>query len=545
MPTVLDLVGAPPLAGADGRSLRPVRRAASGRSSDPASYFEALNANLTRHWAPLTGLVCGGAQVHRPAACPSSTTSRPIPASSRTCTRRSATARATSSARLVRAAARRRPAAPAAVDAEPQAACARSATSSRRRTREADLHGRRRSEAARPPQRGARRCRRRCGRAATPRARSKRFRRSIAERRRPHRRLRSAGVHAARDRAGRRGGRGARRGGARRPCRPAARCARSASMLRDAGDLQRSAAVLEPLVRDDAVGSAGRRRARPDLREDGTRSAGRGDVQARAGGVAEHRGDVEQPRRAATSPRIAPPTRSRRCRARSQSIPISPPPTTASASPTRGWDRCRARGRAVEESVGAASGLRRRPRQPRARIPITIRLSWGKRQARAAAPAGVIDVNSSLSSASRPTYLAAASAVFTLVLGVAVLAGWFLHIPALVQILPHLPPMTRNRGRVFPAVWPGPAVPGRRRAARGWLSPAREQSASLSLLTILEFIFNVNAGIDELLGPSITFKLSSPGRMSPVAAVCFSLVRDGADRRPRMAAVARRHCGRV
>ena len=58
MPTVLDLVG---VAGAapSGRSLRPF--AGGDRSvDDPGSYFEALNANLTRNWAPLAGLVSGG-----------------------------------------------------------------------------------------------------------------------------------------------------------------------------------------------------------------------------------------------------------------------------------------------------------------------------------------------------------------------------------------------------------------------------------------------------------------------------------------------------
>jgi arylsulfatase A-like enzyme/Flp pilus assembly protein TadD len=55
-PTVLDLLGVDPLAGADGRSIRPF---ATGEQpfDRPASYFEALNANLTRGWAPLTGVV--------------------------------------------------------------------------------------------------------------------------------------------------------------------------------------------------------------------------------------------------------------------------------------------------------------------------------------------------------------------------------------------------------------------------------------------------------------------------------------------------------
>jgi arylsulfatase A-like enzyme/Flp pilus assembly protein TadD len=57
-PTVLDLVGAPPLENIDGRSVRSI--AAGERPfEDPGSYFEALNANLSRNWAPLTGLVHG------------------------------------------------------------------------------------------------------------------------------------------------------------------------------------------------------------------------------------------------------------------------------------------------------------------------------------------------------------------------------------------------------------------------------------------------------------------------------------------------------
>jgi len=57
MPTIVDLVGAPGVS-SDGRSLRPV--AGGERAEDPGSYFEALNANLTRNWAPLKGLLRGG-----------------------------------------------------------------------------------------------------------------------------------------------------------------------------------------------------------------------------------------------------------------------------------------------------------------------------------------------------------------------------------------------------------------------------------------------------------------------------------------------------
>jgi arylsulfatase A-like enzyme/Tfp pilus assembly protein PilF len=55
-PTMLDLLGAASLANVDGRSVRPF--VGSEQPFDHApSYFEALNASLTRGWAPLTGVV--------------------------------------------------------------------------------------------------------------------------------------------------------------------------------------------------------------------------------------------------------------------------------------------------------------------------------------------------------------------------------------------------------------------------------------------------------------------------------------------------------
>jgi arylsulfatase A-like enzyme len=59
VPTILDLLGAPALPNVDGRSVRPFIGGAQPFDR-PASYFEALNANLARGWAPLTGVVAGG-----------------------------------------------------------------------------------------------------------------------------------------------------------------------------------------------------------------------------------------------------------------------------------------------------------------------------------------------------------------------------------------------------------------------------------------------------------------------------------------------------
>lgn len=57
-PTILDLVSAPALEDADGRTVRPFI-AGERPFEDPGSYFEALDANLTRDWAPLRGIVRG------------------------------------------------------------------------------------------------------------------------------------------------------------------------------------------------------------------------------------------------------------------------------------------------------------------------------------------------------------------------------------------------------------------------------------------------------------------------------------------------------
>ena len=55
-PTVTDLVGVPTPATFEGRSVVAGVRAGAGAAS---AYFEAMEANLTRNWAPLTGIVSG------------------------------------------------------------------------------------------------------------------------------------------------------------------------------------------------------------------------------------------------------------------------------------------------------------------------------------------------------------------------------------------------------------------------------------------------------------------------------------------------------
>jgi PAS domain S-box-containing protein len=106
-------------------------------------------------------------------------------------------------------------------------------------------------------------------------------------------------------------------------------------------------------------------------------------------------------------------------------------------------------------------------------------------------------------------------------LGATVLVGWFSHTTALIQFKPHLPPMTRNAAACF--VLCGLALLMVVRKGPRWLVVVCAGIVSaLSVLTLVEIVFGVNVGINELLGPSyVALKVSSPGRMAPVVAICF------------------------
>jgi PAS domain S-box-containing protein len=122
-----------------------------------------------------------------------------------------------------------------------------------------------------------------------------------------------------------------------------------------------------------------------------------------------------------------------------------------------------------------------------------------------------------------PTRVTLGSALFMIALGGTVLVGWFSHTPALIQFGFQLPPMTRNAAAcsllsgiaLLTVVLRGPR----------WSTIVCAGIVSaVCILTIVEFVFGVNVGIDNLLGPSyIPIRLSSPGRMAPVAAICFGL----------------------
>lgn len=112
--------------------------------------------------------------------------------------------------------------------------------------------------------------------------------------------------------------------------------------------------------------------------------------------------------------------------------------------------------------------------------------------------------------------------MFLAALGLIVLVGWFSHTLALVQVLPQLPPVRRNAALCL--ALSGIALLGVALRGPRWLVIACTGLAGVvSVLTLVEYAFPVNIGIDELLGPNdITGGGSPAARMTAVAAVCFA-----------------------
>jgi PAS domain S-box-containing protein len=112
----------------------------------------------------------------------------------------------------------------------------------------------------------------------------------------------------------------------------------------------------------------------------------------------------------------------------------------------------------------------------------------------------------------------------TAAIGVTVLFGWSTHNLFLIQIGPSFPSMKRNTalgivlsglGLVF-----GAKGKNWHRAARfcGWCAGV------LGFLSLLECLFVVDFGIDQIMGPNyVRVKHIQPGLMSPLSAICFTL----------------------
>lgn len=120
-------------------------------------------------------------------------------------------------------------------------------------------------------------------------------------------------------------------------------------------------------------------------------------------------------------------------------------------------------------------------------------------------------------------HLAIGSGLCIAGLGATVLAGWFLHAPAVIQVLPTLPPMVRNTAACFLLCGVALltlALGGPRRlvfVCGGIVSV-------VGILNIVEIVSGVKTGVNELLGtPYIGVGQVRPGRMAPVTAICFTL----------------------
>lgn len=109
-----------------------------------------------------------------------------------------------------------------------------------------------------------------------------------------------------------------------------------------------------------------------------------------------------------------------------------------------------------------------------------------------------------------------------LLLGMIVIFGWYTKNRSLIQILPTFVPMQYNTALGFVGCGAGIlfAIFDKRHFAA--------VSGSITLLigglTLIEYIGGFNLGIDELfMEHNITVKTSTPGRMAPNTAICFSL----------------------
>ena len=108
--------------------------------------------------------------------------------------------------------------------------------------------------------------------------------------------------------------------------------------------------------------------------------------------------------------------------------------------------------------------------------------------------------------------------------GFSVIVGWHAHLPMLVQLKQHLAPMQYNSALAFIAA--GIALTTRTGNRHPILRPlASGIVAIMGALTLAEYVFHANLGIDQLFfhdhWPEL---LSNSGRMSAISAFCLLLI---------------------
>jgi PAS domain S-box-containing protein len=134
-----------------------------------------------------------------------------------------------------------------------------------------------------------------------------------------------------------------------------------------------------------------------------------------------------------------------------------------------------------------------------------------------------------------PKVLVSAASAAAVVAGVVVLAGWAFDIPALKSILPVWVTMKPNTALAFILIGIAlqlPELPAARFGPRLSIhldrlaSGCRWLTGLIGLLTLAEYFFNWNPGVDQWLfaEPAGALATSNPGRMAPETALCFLLL---------------------
>lgn len=119
--------------------------------------------------------------------------------------------------------------------------------------------------------------------------------------------------------------------------------------------------------------------------------------------------------------------------------------------------------------------------------------------------------------------LARLSAILVLLQGIAVIIGWHLKLPWLIQVLPELVPMQYNTalGLLLSAVGLWAVIEQRRALVLGVTVPV----GLLGLLTLAQYLLEIDLGIDQMLmAHFITVGTTHPGRMAPNTALSFILI---------------------
>lgn len=117
--------------------------------------------------------------------------------------------------------------------------------------------------------------------------------------------------------------------------------------------------------------------------------------------------------------------------------------------------------------------------------------------------------------------------ILAVALGVVVLFGWYAHIPTLIQVHPGFVAMQYNTALGFLVCGIGLTAANilkTRVKARVTLI-AGSFLVLLGGLTLIQYIFSVDLGVDQLLMEHyVNLLVSHPGRMAPNTALCFLLV---------------------